>query len=275
MKKGYITVLLTTSALLLGACSSEEPEKDVGEVSNGEVVVNNGELPEDKGAENSEGAGETEEVEVPTREVYDDEVPKTGREKIIQDSIRSEIPYGDRNTTSEEPDLSVEYVEVNGNIPEDVDYNIPYTLYFEDEKSRAVGGEGVVSIVTETGLPEEVNDSETGLYELELLDTNLFNDERGQEDRNKVQVTKQAYNRVVELSQNIYRVLDPDKVDNEVFIRVQALYQKDTDEIPYGIQYQAQSLRGDIQFNYIINNIQNGYTVNYQNGEIKAGGSGE
>lgn len=269
MKRGAVAILLTSTLLLLGACGSEESDEGVGATDNGEVIVNNGDL-EGK-PENTESE---EEVVVPTREVHQDEVPKTGRDKIIQDSIQSEIPYGDRNDTDKKPDLSVEYEEVNGNKPEDVEFSIPYMLYFADEKGRAVGGEGVIKFGTISNEPEDEEGTEAELYELELLSNDLFNDERGLEERNKVQVTKQAYNLVTGFNKKVYEGIDPNEVDNEIFVRVQALYLGEGDTIPYGIHYEAQSLRGDIQINTIIHNVQKGYEVNHQNGEIREGGSG-
>lgn len=281
MSKRYIGILMSVSALLaLSACGNAEPE----DVSQG-VVVNNGGLTdpnaEPKGGnptevaedyEDNESSEDNEGVEVPEREVYSDSVPKTGRDKIIQDSIRSEIPYGDRNQTDDEHDLSVEYVTVNGGNVDSYDFSIPYSLYYTDN-SRAVGGEGVVSYGSLGNLPEKVNESDTRLYELDLLSTSLFDDERGLEGRNKVQVTKQAYNLIVELNQSIYNTLDPSVVDNRVYVSVEALYQNDTDTYPYGIHYQAQSVHGDVSFNYIVNNVQNGYTVNYSNGTVRASGA--
>lgn len=263
-RKLTTTILLATSVLVLGACGGEEEEVEPLQEDTGTVVVNNGEV------ETEDEDDVEEEIVVPEREVYEDTVPKTDRDKIVQDSIKSEIPYSD-NMEDTSPDLTVEYLEVNDSQPETVDFNVPYTLYYTDSNDRSVGGEGVVTYTTKGDSPEEERGSETKLYEMELLSTSLIKDERGLEGRNKALVTKQAYNLITELNNNIYETARPEVTDNSTYIRVETLYQGEED-IPYGIHYQAQSIHGDVKFNYIINNIQNGYEVDYNNGTVKAGG---
>lgn len=256
-RKLTTTILLATSVLVLGACGGEEEEVEPLQEDTGTVVVNNGEV-------------ETEGEVVPEREVYGDEVPSVTRKKINKESITSEIPYGEYEEDTP-PDLSEEEVKINGGIPETTNFSTPYTLYFKDGEGRSVGGEGVVTYMTLGEISQDIVETETELYELELLSTGLLKEERGLEERNKVKVTKQAYNRINELNREIYEEIDPSNMENEVYIKVEAIYDGDN-KIPYGVHYQAQSTYGDVKFNYIINNIQNGYEVDYNKGTVKAGG---
>lgn len=260
-------LLFTTTILLLTGCSSgEEAESEDGEVltDNSSVVVNNGE--------------DAEEFEpIPERTVVSDKVPVSGTHESFENSnpIEGVTPEDTNNTDSDEtyPDLSVSEVVIDEGNPEDVDYNTPYTLYFEDGNGRSVGGQALVSLSTLQEEPELLGEevAEDTLHEFQLLDTNLINDERGLEDRNKVSITKQAYNRLTELNKNIYHSIDPTELGSSTYVSVSALY-VGNDAIPYAINIQAKSPYGDIRYNHNIYNVQEGYTVNYTEGSIAKDG---
>ena len=272
--KRLTMLTLLTTAVVLAGCTDKESEEVPTEPA-GEVVVNNGQVTEDVEGSEEEVSTESEES-VPKREVHQDKVPKTTRETLTWgDELDGEsTETGTDTATDNAPDLSQEYVTVNEGQPEGVNYDSGYTLYYPDENKRSVGGEGVVSLSTLDQRPGMEEGEEDKLYSYPMLHTGLFKDERGLETRNQVNVTKQAYNLLTELNQNIYDTVKNTQSDNHVYVSIEALYM-DGYSIPYGIHYQAQSVHGDIHFNYIVNNIQPGLTVNYTEGTVEEGVSNE
>jgi len=278
-KKPIILIGLTTSIILLGACSKNADEEETTPLDQEEVIVNNGDLEEteldeqESDEDDSDDTDSDEQEEIPEREVYDDKVPstKSNRDKIIEYSIKSEKqPH-----LIDAPDLREEYITVNSGVPQNVDFNATYNLFNVNAGKRGVGGVGVVRADSLGEEPQEVNGSESEVYEIELLSTSIINDERGHEAKNKAVVTKQAYNLLTELNQNIYRSVDPSDEYTGIYVHVQAIYDESSDVMPVGIQIQAQSKPKDIDFHYIISNIQKGYEVDYINGKVRAGGQSE
>lgn len=266
----YMVMLL--APLMLASCGQSGDEATTQDATSGEVEVYNGEAnQEDTSVESEEASANLEEDKqvVEERKVESDKVPKSGADRFVS---------GDEDTTSNSgnadtyPDLSKGYEEVNNGELEQVDYDIPYSLYFKDDHNRAIGGQAVVGLVTLASYPEKLDEASVGeqLYELELLPTELLNNEKGKDGGNRVRVTKQAYNLYKELQQNIYGSVKEGGEDNKVYMTVDALY-VNQDTVPYAIKVGAKSVRGDVKFNYQINNIQEGYKVNYELGQVSDG----
>ena len=266
----YMVLLL--APLMLASCGQTGDEATTQDATGGEVEVYNGEAnPEEASVESEDASANPEEdkKEVEERIVESDKVPKSGADRFVS---------GDEDTTSSNgnaetyPDLSKGYEEVNNGEVEQVDYDIPYSLYFKDDHNRAIGGQSVVELNTLASYPEKLDEASVGeqLYELELLPTELLNNEKGKDERNRVRVTKQAYNLYKELQQNIYGAVKEGGEDNKVYMTVDALY-VNQDTVPYAIKVGAKSVRGDVKFNYQINNIQEGYKVNYELGQVSDG----
>ena len=266
----YMVMLL--APLMLASCGQSGDEATTQDATSGEVEVYNGEAnPEEASVESKDTSANPEEDKkvVEERKVESDKVPKSGADRFVS---------GDEDTTSNSgnadtyPDLSKGYEEVNNGEVEQVDYDIPYSLYFKDDHNRAIGGQAVVGLATLASYPEKLDEASVGeqLYELELLPTELLNNEKGKDGGNRVRVTKQAYNLYKELQQNIYGAVKEGGEDNKVYMTVDALY-VNQDTVPYAIKVGAKSVRGDVKFNYQINNIQEGYKVNYELGQVSDG----
>lgn len=283
LKVGLATVLTTSLILLAGCSTSNEEDKEVP--NRGEVVVNNGEEDtstkessdkdtDDVEIEESKDTEESTDTEEPSkRKVVSEDVPKTTRETLDWDKgdyTQEDTQVDENNPSMTKPDFSRAYLRVNDGKPETTDFNVPYTLYYKDDNGRSIGGEAVVTKGTLDIKPSVNADSVEQLYPTRLLSTNLVFDERGLEDRNEVLLTSQASMLLNKLFVNIYNAVESNEEDNHVYISLEALYDGDN-QIPFGIHIQAQSVHGDIKFNYIVNNKQQGYTVNYKDGTVEKG----
>lgn len=272
--KGSMFLLLASSLVLVSGCEDKD-SGDTGNSGSSEVVVNNGQV--DSGGQDTSGeevkdtdSGSNSDSEeggsTPERTIVQDKVPKVTGSTAVRGTSEVEDSSGGEGY----PDMSEDYVQVDSSGDSPVSFDIPYTLYYKDSSDRAVGGEGVVLQGKPTTIPEKVGGESGELHSLQLIPSTLIEDDKGLEDRNYVKVTRQAHDLMTELHQNVYKVVTETQEDNHVYISVEALYVGE-DKIPYGIEYRAQSVRGDIKFHYIVHNIQEGATVNYSDGTVKFG----